>query len=116
MKRKWQILALAVLAAVAGAWVHRTMRTAEEKVAVAPPPAPVDEKADRDRSHAILLTAGEQALAKGQIEAASLAVQSVPEDTAHSARRTSLQVEIARQRIERKLSRERDAGVPAVQP
>jgi hypothetical protein len=68
---------------VAGFFAHRALRSPP-----APPPAPMVD--DRSRAEDVLLTAGERALAKGQVAAAQLAIESVPPGTLHAERRAAL--------------------------
>lgn len=85
MKRA-PLVALALAAAVAGVWANRTFR--ERPAAVDPAVTAAAE--DRERGFGVLLTGGEQALAKEQLGAAWLAHQAVPEDSKQAARRAAL--------------------------
>lgn len=100
--RRPGLLLLALVAGLAGFYAQRAFRTSRE-----PPPPPAAAPApaleqDRARAEAALLTAGETALQRGQLGAVALALESVPADTVHAARRAAL-VDA--------LQRSRDAGL-----
>lgn len=103
MKRP-ALLLVSLLAAAAGFVVHRALREPPPPPpppAAAPAPAPEE---DRARAEATLLSAGETALARGQLGAVALALDSIPANTVHAARRAALALALERERA-------RDAGV-----
>jgi hypothetical protein len=97
--KRGPLIALALAAAVAGVWANRTFR--ERPVVV--DPAAAAAAAEREAGYSVLLTGGEQALAKDQLGAAWLAYQAVPADTALAARREALKV-ACEQAAERRLA------------
>lgn len=99
MKRP-ALLLVTLLSAAAGFTVHRALRAPpppRQGPAPAPSPAPSPEE-DRARAEAMLLSAGETALERGQLGAVALALESVPADTVHAARRAALVQALQRSR------------------
>ena len=92
MRRGVAMGGLCVVAAAAGVALHR-VQAADHRQAEAVERALGQRSAqsDQERAFEALLTAGERALAKGQLGAVKLALQSVPDDTAQRARKQALQ-------------------------
>jgi hypothetical protein len=83
--KRFALVFLGTLAfGAAGFFAHRLTRSAP------PAPAPAPMVDDRSRAEDVLLTAGQRALAKGQVAGAQLAIESVPPGTAHAEKRAAL--------------------------
>ena len=86
MKRFFLVFGVTLVFSAAGFYVHRALRAPLPSVAA----EPVPDASDAERGYDALLSAGEKALSKGQVGAAQLALQSVPETTRQAARRRAL--------------------------